>query len=1119
MAINFRKRKKILPGVYLNFSKTGISTTVGPRGANVNFGKKGAFLNTGVPGTGLYSRQKIGGGNGSKRPLTLNNDFVSNTNNAKSYKTKTTTIILALFLGTLGIHRFYLGQYWKGTLSILFCWTYIPTIISLIDVLVFAVMSQDKFDKKYNNIVLNSTVQNCSGCGTTLTFMTTPNLGSGKLKDGGRVCRNCFGKIVKVDVGFGMNSSKKYDTNLVHQVLSGRPITSLSFVSSNNSSTTSIPSSQSLKELKNHIEEARQERQELESEIKQKQSLFQRLERNLKNKQNGIGKIFAKQETVEKLQTETDEAKEYLSDLHSQYEESQAYINIESDEDFQVQYQKVKDAYIELSKSDKIWDIVSERETNETKSAAKTSIDRKEVIFTFDEIDFILSEHSAFHLENADGDNLYIYPAFILQMNNSGAITLIDLHELKFRFHRQRFLEEKSTTPRDSQVIDYTWAKVNKDGSPDKRFSDNYQIPVVEYGAFEFSSSSGLKEIYYVSNVQLAENFANEFRKYLSFLTPLETKPHKRQDYEESFNQFLEDNKKIEDLDPLFMEAANLIVIEQQGSTSLIQRKLKLGYNRACRIIDQLEELGVVSKFDGNSSRKVLIKNMDELNILLRRSEQEMSSKNGVFQNDFSFNYYSLLKDFSKSLSQIVQKLQTDEAILERINGGQIQTEASVFIANCVIYDMIQISKILAKGKLSIKSLEATGLVLATNQLLPNNSEDMLDKDFDTLVLTHQQGLYQDIAKQLLDIGDMENPMQVTIQEKQDEKVISSTEQKNNLSFPTFLKISDNPLFDEYSTVLYRYANIISKADNIVTKTEERLLKDIYQITHNPIPEKKNEALIISKGDKTETLDEVLNELNSLIGLKEVKTEINTLINFIKVQKAREQSGLKSSSLSYHIVFTGNPGTGKTTVARIIAKIYKHLGILTEGQLVETDRSGLVAEYVGQTAVKVNKTVNSALNGILFIDEAYSLVGENKDDFGKEAVATLIKRMEDDRDKLVLILAGYTKEMADFIDTNPGFKSRFNRYINFPDFTSSELYKIFESNCKKLDYHLTDEAIAKLKSVFDNAYIERDKSFGNGRFVRNVFEKTLEQQANRIAKEGNLTKEILTTITEEDIIK
>ncbi len=1028
MAINFRKRKKILPGVYLNFSKKGISTTVGPRGANINFGKNGAYLNTGIPGTGLYSRQKIGGGNGTTPSFTPTNNFSSNTNTIKSEKSKTTTIILALFLGTFGIHRFYLGQYWKGIFSILFCWTYIPTIISLIDVIVFAVMSQDKFDEKYNSLTSGSAIQNCSSCGTPLTFMSTPNFGGGKLKDGGRVCRECFGKVAKVDVGFGMNSSKKYDTNLVRQVLSGTPVSSLSFSSSSSSNnnyntTKAIPTSKSLEELKKHIEEAREERKELETEIKQQQAITKRLENNLKSKQNGIGKMFAKQEVIEKLQEEVKEANEYLTDLYSQYEESQANINIESDKEIQEQYQKVKDAYIGLSKSHKIWDIISERATTETKSAAKSSIDRKEVRFTFDDIDFILSEHSAFHLENADGDNLYIYPAFILQLNHSGAITLIDLHDLRFRFHKQRFLEEKSTTPSDTQVVDYTWTKVNKDGSPDKRFVGNYQIPVVEYGAFEFSTNNGLKEVYYISNVQLAENFANEFRKYLSFLTP----------------------------------TTEFSIPETSPSSS------------------------------------------------------------GSKTNNFSYQYYSLLKDFSKSLLQIVQKLQSNEAILERVNAGQLQTASSEFIANCVIYDMIQVSNVLAKGKLSARSLEATGLVLATNQLLPNNSEDMLDKDFDTLALAHQQGLYQDIARQLLDIGAMENPMQITIQETQDEKVISSTKQQNNLSFPTFLKISDNPLFEEYATVIYRYATIISKADNVVSKTEEILLKDIYQLTHNPIPEKKNEALHVSKGDKNESLDDVLKELNSLIGLNEVKSEINTLINFIKVQKAREQSGLKSSSLSYHIVFTGNPGTGKTTVARIVAKIYKHLGILTEGQLVETDRSGLVAEYVGQTAVKVNKTVNSALNGILFIDEAYSLVGENKDDFGKEAVATLIKRMEDDRDKLVLVLAGYTNEMTDFIDTNPGFKSRFNRYISFPDYTPTELFEIFESSCKKLDYHLTEEAKTKLKSVFENAYSTRDKSFGNGRFVRNVFEKALEQQANRIAKESNLTKEILTTITNEDI--
>ncbi|MCX6350969.1 MAG: AAA family ATPase [Bacteroidetes bacterium] len=324
-------------------------------------------------------------------------------------------------------------------------------------------------------------------------------------------------------------------------------------------------------------------------------------------------------------------------------------------------------------------------------------------------------------------------------------------------------------------------------------------------------------------------------------------------------------------------------------------------------------------------------------------------------------------------------------------------------------------------------------------------------------------------------------------------------------------------MFDEYATALCRFATILSKADNVVTKYEEETLKAIFQITHYPLPEEKNNALNISNVDKNETLDEVLSELDSLTGLEAVKQEVKSLINYIKVQKEREKVGLKSSQVSYHCVFTGSPGTGKTTIARIVAKIYLHLGVLSKGHLVETDRSGLIAEYVGQTAMKVNRTVDSALNGVLFIDEAYSLVSELQGDYGKEAIATLIKRIEDDRDKLVVILAGYTDEMKTFIDTNPGFKSRFNRYIVFADYTPPEMEEIYKQSCKKLDYKLTVEAEQRLVAVLGTAYNNRDKSFGNGRFVRNTFEKTLEKQANRIAGTSEITKEILTTIIADDI--
>ncbi|MBE6312798.1 MAG: AAA family ATPase [Bacteroidales bacterium] len=260
-----------------------------------------------------------------------------------------------------------------------------------------------------------------------------------------------------------------------------------------------------------------------------------------------------------------------------------------------------------------------------------------------------------------------------------------------------------------------------------------------------------------------------------------------------------------------------------------------------------------------------------------------------------------------------------------------------------------------------------------------------------------------------------------------------------------------------------------------------------------------------------------IEKLNSLIGLNSVKSEIKSLENFLKVQIERDKQGLKQTSLSYHCVFTGNPGTGKTTVARILAEIYKNLGIIERGHLVETDRSGLVAEYVGQTAVKTNKIIDSALDGVLFIDEAYSLAVGSKIDYGNEAIATLLKRMEDNRDRLIVILAGYTDEMKTFIDSNPGLQSRFSRYIEFSDYSAEDLYKIFESKMKEEEYTITDEAKVYLQKFFADSVIHKDRNFGNGRFVRNIFEKVITQQSNRLASLPNLNSKILSEITIDDL--
>ncbi len=260
-----------------------------------------------------------------------------------------------------------------------------------------------------------------------------------------------------------------------------------------------------------------------------------------------------------------------------------------------------------------------------------------------------------------------------------------------------------------------------------------------------------------------------------------------------------------------------------------------------------------------------------------------------------------------------------------------------------------------------------------------------------------------------------------------------------------------------------------------------------------------------------------IDRLDDLVGLEIVKKEVRKLSSFVQVQQWRAKEGLNSPVVSYHCVFTGNPGTGKTTVARIIADIYKELGLLKKGHLVETDRSGLVAEYVGQTAVKTNKIIDKALDGVLFIDEAYSLMNEDKSDYGLEAISTLLKRMEDDRNRLVVIIAGYSEEMRRFIDSNPGLRSRFNRIFHFEDYSAEELWMIFESMYKKHDYVVEIEACEKIKKIFERAVSSGNKGFGNARYVRNLFEKILENQALRLASKGNTDRNALQTIIVDDL--
>lgn len=307
-----------------------------------------------------------------------------------------------------------------------------------------------------------------------------------------------------------------------------------------------------------------------------------------------------------------------------------------------------------------------------------------------------------------------------------------------------------------------------------------------------------------------------------------------------------------------------------------------------------------------------------------------------------------------------------------------------------------------------------------------------------------------------------------------------------------------------------------SRPDSIPFRLKSKTEEEIEETEHL---EETSFIGNISGGDKTiDDLDTLLNKLNDLIGLNSVKTEVNDLINLLKIIDLRKKNGLKVPPITKHFVFTGNPGTGKTTVARLLAEIYCSLGVLSKGHLVEVDRSGMVAAYMGQTAIKVKEVVEKAKGGVLFIDEAYALANETPGgDFGQEAIDTLVKAMEDNRNDLIVIVAGYPDLMNKFINTNPGLKSRFQKVIHFPDYDASDLYKIFLKNCKDNDYELSPDASSYLLTQLTEYTKHKTKNFGNARDIRNFLDIAISAQANRLLKENATTPEALVTLTAADL--
>lgn len=333
-----------------------------------------------------------------------------------------------------------------------------------------------------------------------------------------------------------------------------------------------------------------------------------------------------------------------------------------------------------------------------------------------------------------------------------------------------------------------------------------------------------------------------------------------------------------------------------------------------------------------------------------------------------------------------------------------------------------------------------------------------------------------------------------------------------------------------FSGALTRFAYLLIQTDHRVTTSEEnfyaifkeglaRAMTSNANTTHsNDIsvdPTSNTEPTLITP---EEELRRIQSDLDALIGLDNIKKDISNLLNLLKVQKMRTDSGLTSPEMSRHMVFYGNPGTGKTTIARKLAEIYKTLGILSKGHLIETDRSSLVAGYLGQTAIKTKEVLERAKGGILFIDEAYTLCqGSEQDQFGQEAIDTILKYMEDHRDDLIVIVAGYESQMAAFIDSNPGLKSRFSKYFYFVDYDHYQLSAIFKEIAAHAQYVTTDSFCLSLERLCQEMINRKTDNFGNGRTIRNLFERCISNQANRVVSIPNPSQGQLVELIEGDL--
>lgn len=1012
MAWRYRKRIKVAPGIYMNVSKSGISTSVGVRGASVTFGKKGFYFNTGIPGTGFYKRQKIG------LPSTPSADVVLSRSTRKIHS-KAAYTFTAVLCG----------------LGALICLCAAP--IGLIGTFIYGagVWANLSNRKKYYGA---KTVE----VNDRPSFITDAQKALSESTDDRkkRILSNFINTVEAID--------SIEDEEYILKSLNKKPAKNAELISIHSAELVALKSK--LDDIKYDIDES------VTAEIL---SLYESLCKSFEN----------------------------------------------------------------LMTSQKIWVQTSKTHNMKAKSSASSLVELKKINFGVGVFNYIKSKFDV-PVIPVDNQLLYLYPEYAILSKSPSQFEIVDYTNMSIIYTSIHF-NEPGSYPTDAEKIGTTWEYVNKNGGPDKRFADNRQISVVKYGGINLTINGKISVIFQISNAAFADKFCDSFNKLCSSIrkddeipTDVTTKMStSKTSVSSEPNAEMKSSlfEIIQYADKLFRCLCDMSCDSQVAEALDNQRQLdsakelKLGNGKIDSRLGCVAANDLIKCFDGlGHSPNMSTDEGRAIGIILSRilvpdndvwhNEELMKQSEGkkVFDNCYTLFKQNIHVDFDPDRFLLIEMLRHEGVDEETVNKWAV-----LFYRYALLIAKIdgQLSEIEQRWLANILSFTENGAVKVTNHNI-KSKKIALSTDLDPL--------FEDVARMVVSDG-------ITCS-------TSKIQRKFCIGYNRAGKIMDQlemagvvgPLQNNYS----RFVLMDSLTLDDLLHNGNLIIESVENVTTTS---KKTDTVAKQKNIQCRNISNPMRELEDLIGLASVKTEVSNIYNLVKIQKVRASKGLNAPNISYHCVFTGNPGTGKTTVARLVAQIYKELGILSKGHLVETDRSGLVAEYVGQTAVKTNKIIDSALDGVLFIDEAYSLVQNGGcNDFGLESIATLLKRMEDNRDRLVVILAGYSDEMKQFIDSNPGLQSRFNRYINFEDYSADELGSIFEFNLSKYDYKLTGEAVHAIKEVMTEAVANKDKNFGNARFVRNLFEKTLERQAKRLAASPNLsslTEEALTEITEEDI--